>query len=302
MMRLKITLFSIIYLLFVQQALAAGTLDRRIDAATEVLEDLAKMPEKGIPPSLLSSAYAVAVIPNSIKAGFIIGGSFGRGILVVRQADGGWSNPTFVSMGGGSLGWQVGAQSSDLVIVFKNRKGVDNIANGKIKLGADASIAAGPVGRYTSAATDGRLRAEIYSYSRNRGLFAGVSLEGAWMRMDNRANFAYYDSGQGNAASHSAGRAHAQARACAPLCRDAVCHYPGAEVTGRGRSPGTATRAPERRRRRFRRRADLCHRRSAFTADGYSFLSQSGILFYRPPPAQAAGFFLATARPESGAC
>jgi lipid-binding SYLF domain-containing protein len=181
------------------QAMAANTLDRRIDAATEVLEEMSQMPEKGIPPNLLARAHAVAVIPGAIKAGFMLGGSYGKGVLVVRQPDGRWSNPAFITLGAGSLGWQIGAQSSDIILVFKNRKGVDNIAKGKLTLGGDANIAAGPVGRHTSAATDGRLKAEIYSYARNRGLFAGVSLEGAWLNMDNKANFAYYENGQGTA-------------------------------------------------------------------------------------------------------
>lgn len=199
-MRLKTAIFSILLAVTAGQAMAENSLDRRLDAATEVLEQMAVMPEKGIPSSLLSSAYAVAVIPNVIKAGFLLGGSYGKGVLVVRQPNGRWSNPAFISLGAGSIGWQAGAQSSDIVLVFKSRKGVDNIASGKLTLGGDANIAAGPVGRHTSAATDGQLKAEIYSYSRNRGLFAGISLQGAWLRMDNKANFAYYDSSQGTAA------------------------------------------------------------------------------------------------------
>ena len=199
-MRLKTAIFSMILAFTASQAIAENSLDRRIDAATEVLEQMSKMPEKGVPPSLLSSAYAVAVIPSVIKAGFILGGSYGKGVLVVRQPDGRWSNPAFISIGAGSFGWQVGAQSSDIVLVFKNRKGIDNIANGKLTLGGDANVAAGPVGRHTSAATDGQLKAEIYSYARNRGLFAGISLEGAWLRMDNKANFTYYESDQNTAA------------------------------------------------------------------------------------------------------
>jgi len=198
-MRLKTALLSILLAFTASQATAENSLDRRIDAATEVLEQMSKMPEKGVPSSLLSSAYAVAVIPSVIKAGFILGGSYGKGILVVRQSDGRWSNPAFISLGAGSFGWQVGAQSSDIVLVFKNRKGVDNIANGKLTLGGDANVAAGPVGRHTSAATDGKLKAEIYSYARNRGLFAGISLEGAWLRMDNKANFAFYEGDQNTA-------------------------------------------------------------------------------------------------------
>ncbi|MFQ5634379.1 MAG: lipid-binding SYLF domain-containing protein [Gammaproteobacteria bacterium] len=200
MMRLKIALISAILALSSGMARADSTLDRRIDAATEVLQQLTRIPEQSIPPNLLSNAYAVAVVPNLIKAGFLIGGSFGKGILAVRHPDGRWSNPSFITMGGGSLGWQAGAQATDIILVFKSRKGVDNIERGKLTLGADANVAAGPVGRHTSAATDVSLKAEIYSYSRNRGLFAGVSLEGEWLGMDHKSNLAYYDAGQ-NAAS-----------------------------------------------------------------------------------------------------
>lgn len=181
-------------------AAAATKLDRKVDAATEVLEQLTRIPEQGIPPSLLKNAYAVAVVPSLIKAGFVVGGSYGKGVLVVRRPDGRWSNPTFIHMGAGSLGWQAGAKSSDIVLVFKTRKGVDDIARGKVTLGGDISVAAGPVGRHASAATDLQLKAEIYSYSRTRGLFGGVSLEGAWIGIDTRSNYAYYQDGQGSAA------------------------------------------------------------------------------------------------------
>ncbi len=199
-MRLKIALISTILVLSSSLAQAESALDRRVDAATEVLQQLTRIPEQGIPPSLLKNAHGIAVIPNLVKAGFLIGGSFGKGVLVVRHPDGRWSNPSFISMGGGSVGWQAGVQGSDIILVFKSRKGIDNIAKGKFTLGADANVAAGPVGRHTSAATDIGLKAEIYSYSRNRGLFAGVSLEGEWLTMDHKANLAYYDAGQ-NAAS-----------------------------------------------------------------------------------------------------
>lgn len=179
---------------------AATKLDRKVDAATEVLEQLSRIPEQGIPPSLLNNAYAVAVVPNIIKAGFIFGGSYGEGILAVRRPDGRWSNPTFIRMGAGSFGWQIGAQASDLILVFKTRKGVDDIARGKLTLGGDVSVAAGPVGRHASASTDLQLKAEIYSYSRTRGLFGGISLEGSVIRIDNQANYAYYQDGQGSAA------------------------------------------------------------------------------------------------------
>lgn len=166
--------------------------EQRLVNATEVLEQLADIPEGGIPPALLGSAYGVAVIPNVLKVGLVVGARWGKGVLVVRQADGQWSQPTFISVTGGSVGWQAGAQSSDLILVFKNRRGVDGITDGKLTLGADASVAAGPVGRYTSASTDIRLRSEVYSYSRTRGLFLGVAVDGASLGIDESANAAFY--------------------------------------------------------------------------------------------------------------
>jgi lipid-binding SYLF domain-containing protein len=135
------------------------------------------------------------VLPGVIKVGLGLGGRYGKGLLVIRQDDGSWSSPAFVSLGGGSFGWQIGAQSTDIILVFKDRRSIDNIINGKVTLGGEASAAAGPVGRQTSASTDGQLRAEIYTYARSRGLFAGISLEGSWMRMDNRSNIAFYGTG-----------------------------------------------------------------------------------------------------------
>jgi len=200
MTRLTTTLLTILLATAMSTATAATKLDRRVDAATEVLEQITRIPEQGIPPNLLRNAHAIAVIPGTIKAGFIIGGTYGKGILVVRQPSGRWSNPSFITMGGGSIGWQAGAQSTDIVLVFKTRKGLEDIYRGKLTLGGDANIAAGPVGRHTSASTDVRLKAEIYSYSRNRGLFAGISLGGAWIGMDNKANFGFYQDGQSSAA------------------------------------------------------------------------------------------------------
>ncbi len=203
-----IFLATVLLVTLMSPAMAASKLDQRVDSATDVLDRFTRIPEQGIPPKLLKNAYAIAVVPNLIKAGFVIGGSYGTGILVVRQPNGRWSNPSFIRMGAGSLGWQIGAQSSDVILVFKNQRGVENIANGKVRLGGDASVAAGPVGRYTSASTDGRLKAEIYSYSRNRGLFAGVSLEGAWIGMDERANRAFYQDGQGTSAAQILSDSH----------------------------------------------------------------------------------------------
>jgi lipid-binding SYLF domain-containing protein len=164
----------------------------KVESAADVLEEIMAIPEKGIPPSLLDDAHGIAVIPGLIKVGFVVGGRYGTGVLAVREKPGGWSNPVFVSIAGGSVGWQIGAESTDVVLVFKSRKSIDGIMKGKFTLGADAAVAAGPVGRRAEAATDEKLKAEIYSYSRSRGLFAGVSLEGSALQIDDEADAAYY--------------------------------------------------------------------------------------------------------------
>ncbi len=175
-------------------AQAATREEKRVADASDVLDQLSRIPEKSIPPNLLSRAYAVAVVPNVMRAAFGVGLSRGKGVIVVRQDDNSWSNPAFLTITGGSIGWQAGADSTDIILVFKTRKGVDGMANGKITLGANASVAAGPVGRQTSVATDIEFKAEVYSYSRSRGLFAGVALEGAGLTMDRKANAAFYGS------------------------------------------------------------------------------------------------------------
>ena len=190
-----LTAFVVIFaLLLALPATAATREERRVADAADVLDQLLRIPERTIPPALLSRAYAVAVIPNVVKVGFGLGARRGRGIVVVRQDDNSWSNPAFITMTGGSIGWQIGAQSTDVILVFRTRKGVENIANGKLTLGADASVAAGPVGRHTSIATDIQFQAEVVSYSRSRGLFAGVAFEGAGVTMDRKANSAFYGS------------------------------------------------------------------------------------------------------------
>lgn len=171
---------------------AATREEKRVGDAADVLEQLLRIPEKSIPPTLLARAYAVAVIPNVRKAAFGFGARYGKGIIVVRQDDESWSNPAFITLAGGSFGWQIGAQSTDIILVFKTRKGVEGIENGKLTLGADASVAAGPIGRHTSIATDIEFQSEVYSYSRSRGLFAGIALEGASVSMDRKANVAFY--------------------------------------------------------------------------------------------------------------
>jgi lipid-binding SYLF domain-containing protein len=176
-------------------------LDARVAAANEVLQDFNRIPEQAIPSQLLNRAYAVAVIPSAVKVGFILGGTYGKGILVARKPDGRWSNPAFVQLANGGIGWQIGAQGSDLILVFKSRQSVENLARGKFTLGASASAAAGPVGRTAVAITDGEFKAEIYTYSRSRGLFAGVSLDGGALTMDHKANGLYYDGSASGVAS-----------------------------------------------------------------------------------------------------
>lgn len=168
---------------------------RKLRNAMETLAQIAAIPEGGIPTALLANARGIAVLPGTVKAGCVLGGRYGTGVLSIQNADGTWSLPAFITLAGGSLGWQIGAQGTDIILVFKSRKGIDAIGNGKLTLGADIAIAAGPVGRQASAATDIELKAEIYSYSRARGLFAGLALEGALLRLDEKANHAWYGTG-----------------------------------------------------------------------------------------------------------
>lgn len=184
--------FAAFALVIAGQAQAQSVEERRSVDAVEVLDQLMLMPEQAIPEALLRDAQAVAVIPNLVKAGLVIGGRRGRGLISVRQPDGTWSAPSFITLTGGSIGFQAGVQSQDLILVFRSQKGVDSIVHGKFTLGADAAVAAGPVGRSAQASTDEQLRAEIYSYSRSRGLFAGVSLDGAVISIDHRANQRVY--------------------------------------------------------------------------------------------------------------
>jgi lipid-binding SYLF domain-containing protein len=175
------------------QARAQGREGLTVESSRTVLNEIATLPTKAIPATLLREAHGVAVIPGVIKAGFVVGGRFGRGVVIVRDEAGNWRPPVFITLTGGSVGWQIGAQSSDVVLVFKSQRGVDGILNGnKFTLGGDLAVAAGPVGRQAEASTDLELKAEIYSYARSRGLFAGVSLEGSALSVDDRADAAYY--------------------------------------------------------------------------------------------------------------
>lgn len=166
--------------------------EKKIATAVEVLDQLMLIPEESIPKAMLRDAYAVAVVPGVIKAAFIFGGRRGTGLISVRRPDGTWSHPSFMSLTGGSFGFQAGVQSADVILVFRTRRGVDGIIRGKFTLGADAAVAAGPVGRNAQAATDEQLKAEIYSWSRARGLFGGIALDGAVLSIDHEANAAVY--------------------------------------------------------------------------------------------------------------
>ena len=168
---------------------------KRAENAVRVLKEVMMAPDKRIPSDLMKNASAIAVIPDVIKAGFVIGGRHGVGLIAVKGADGTWSNPSFISMTGGSIGFQAGVSSTDVILVFRTERGIDSIVHGKFTLGADASAAAGPVGRTAQASTDAQLAAEIYSYSRARGLFAGAALDGSVIAIDNDANQSVYGDG-----------------------------------------------------------------------------------------------------------
>lgn len=185
---LRALLVFVLAALLAAPAFAGTDEEQRAKNAAQVLDEIMRAPDSAIPTRMLDDAYAVAVIPNVVKAGLVVGGRHGRGLISVRSPDGTWSNPSFIKLTGGSVGFQAGVQSTDVVLVFRSARGVDSIVHGKFTLGADAAVAAGPVGRTATASTDGQLKAEIYSYSRSRGLFAGVALDGAVLSIDNKAN------------------------------------------------------------------------------------------------------------------
>ncbi|MDZ3823208.1 MAG: lipid-binding SYLF domain-containing protein [Pseudoxanthomonas sp.] len=188
MTRLRLFLLTLMPLALALPAQANPSLVAKAEDAVRVLDEVMRMPESALPQAMLRDAHAIAVIPDVVKAGLVLGGRHGRGLLSVKSPDGTWSNPSFIRLSGGSVGWQAGVQATDVILVFRSQRGVDTIVNGKFTMGADASVAAGPVGRSAAASTDGQLRAEIYSYSRSRGLFAGVALDGSVISIDHRSN------------------------------------------------------------------------------------------------------------------
>ena len=164
---------------------------RRVREATIVFGEIMAAEDKAIPRAIVGRAEGIAIFPSTIRAGFIVGGMRGRGILSARN-EGRWSAPAFLTLTGGSFGLQIGGQAADLILVISNRRGLENLVANQFKLGADAAVAAGPVGRDAQAATDLHLRAEILSYSRSRGLFAGVTVNGSTVRQDRDANERFY--------------------------------------------------------------------------------------------------------------
>jgi SH3 domain-containing YSC84-like protein 1 len=185
----KIATFSFIACLAAATAYAALSKDevKRLREAGDILTELREVPDKGIPEELWDRTECVVVIPSVKKAAFIFGGEYGSGVMSCRTA-GSWSSPVFMQLAKGSWGLQIGAQQTDLVLLVMNRRGIDKLLEDKVSLGVDASIAAGPVGRSASAATDAQLHAEILSYSRSQGLFAGINLSGGVLRPDKEAD------------------------------------------------------------------------------------------------------------------
>ena len=173
---------------FIAEPIFANDTEKRLDAAANVLSDIMGAPDKGIPQDLLGKAACVVVVPGVKKGAFVIGAKYGRGFIVCRKPGGGWSAPAGLRVEGGSVGFQIGGSETDVVMLVMNEGAIDKLLSSKFTIGADASATAGPVGRTAAAETDIQMHAQLLTYSRARGLFAGVSLEGATLRPDDDAN------------------------------------------------------------------------------------------------------------------
>jgi lipid-binding SYLF domain-containing protein len=174
------------------QAFADAKTDQRLADARQVFETFVDIREQVIPTWLMERAYGVVVVPRVIKGALIIGGRGGKGVFAVRNPDGAWSDPVFITLAGVNVGFQWGVQSTDVILVLMSRASVEGIADGKVTLGADAAVAAGPVGRSAAATTDATLNAQVLSYSRSEGMFAGVALDGSVLSIDDKANASAY--------------------------------------------------------------------------------------------------------------
>ncbi len=184
-------LLSIVFIITSALRIDDDKQTEKINSATTVLKEFSEMKES-IPHELISECEGMVIIPKMINAGFGIGGKRGKGVAVVKLPNGKWSDPVFVTLTGGSVGFQIGVQSVDLVLVFRHKGVLTKVKKGDFTIGGDISAAAGPVGRNTSANTDYKFEAEVYSYSRSRGLFAGISINGSNLAIDKKANAAYY--------------------------------------------------------------------------------------------------------------
>ena len=198
-MKMKVSMRAgvIVGTLFLAGASAAAAKEssadsKRITDAAAVIKELRAPPDKGVPDGIWDKAHCVAVLPGVKKAAFVFGGEYGKGVVSCRTTTDGWSNPIFLSLEKGSVGVQIGAESSDIVLLIMNERGLDKLLQDKVTLGADLSLAAGPVGRNGEAATDAQLTAEMLSYSRARGVFAGIDLSGGVLRPDKTATVAFY--------------------------------------------------------------------------------------------------------------
>jgi lipid-binding SYLF domain-containing protein len=191
----RLTLLALTLLTFAvasPAAMADSKTDQRLEESRAVFESFTFLTEQSIPTWLMERSYGIVVVPRVIKGALGIGGRGGRGVMAVRNPDGSWSHPVFVTLAGANVGFQFGVQSTELVLVLMSQRSVEGIAGGKVTLGADASVAAGPVGRSAAAATDATFKAQVLSYARNEGIFAGVSLDGTVISVDDRSNAAAY--------------------------------------------------------------------------------------------------------------
>lgn len=184
---LIVIIFSFIFL----QVKSQEKENEKLQASNKVLIDFSKLKEN-IPKMLFNESQGIVIVPHLINAGFVIAGKRGKGIAMIKNADGTWSDPVFVTITGGSVGLQAGVQAVDLILIFKNRETLQKIGTGSFTLGGDASVTAGPVGRNSSASTDYKLEAEVYSYSKSKGLFAGISISGSALDVDAAANTNFY--------------------------------------------------------------------------------------------------------------
>lgn len=166
----------------------------RVDRAREVYQELMKSPDRAVPERLLEDCRAIAIFPHVVKGAFMVGARHGKGIVCCRDSAGRWSPPAFLSLTGGSVGWQIGAEATDVVLVFMTERGTRSLLESEFTLGGNLAVAAGPVGRAAEASTDVKLNAEIYSYARSKGLFAGISLEGAKVSVDRKSTETFYGS------------------------------------------------------------------------------------------------------------